>query len=63
MFLNFLYVPLRDLVGIFCQILDRGEKIELLVGKTDTLQSQVCTAFDVFGNLCEKMGCICVKIS
>jgi hypothetical protein len=27
------------------------------------LQSQVCMAFDVFGNLCEKMGCICVNIS
>jgi hypothetical protein len=54
MFLNFLYVPLPDLVRLFGQILDRGDKIELLVGKTETLQSQVCMALDVFGSLCEK---------
>jgi hypothetical protein len=55
MFLNFMYSCLTwlDFLG---QILDRGEKIELLVGKTETLQSQVCMAFNVFGNLCEKIG-------
>jgi len=38
-------------LNIFVQVLDRGEKIELLVDKTENLRSQVCYSLSLRNRL------------